>query len=111
MGTADGLRHAIKAMSEAAFPERFGTEQAYREGLTVVRCVSRPGRGAARMRRWRTNEPEATLPERTHAGVSGLESTICRGGDADRRDPAPPSRLSGGRPGGISGLRPPPNLR
>src|SRR3954447_18510975 len=69
VATADDLRPAIKAMSEAAFPERFGIEEARRKALTVVRCVSRLGRAAARAHRWRTDEPEATLPERTHRGV------------------------------------------
>jgi len=48
MATVDDLRHAIKAMSEAVFPERIGIEEACRKALTVVRCVARPGPAAPR---------------------------------------------------------------
>jgi len=50
MASAAGLRHAVKGLSEAAFRERFGTEQAcrqalfemrWREGLTCPACGGR----------------------------------------------------------------------
>jgi ribosomal protein L37AE/L43A len=50
MATAEGLRRAIKGLSEAAFRERFGTEEAcrealfqmrWREGLSCPACGSR----------------------------------------------------------------------
>ena len=50
MATTEGLRRAIKSLSEAAFRERFGTEEAcrqvlfelrWREGLTCPGCGHR----------------------------------------------------------------------
>src|SRR5436305_2686010 len=50
MASADGLRRAVKGLSEAAFRERFGTEEAcrealfrmrWREGLTCPACGHR----------------------------------------------------------------------
>ena len=50
MASAAGLRHSVKGLSEAAFRERFGTEQAcrqalfemrWREGLTCPACGGR----------------------------------------------------------------------
>ena len=37
MASADGLRRAVKGLSEAAFRERFGTEAACREALFAMR--------------------------------------------------------------------------
>src|SRR3954447_25129901 len=37
MASADGLRRAVKGLSEAAFRERFGTEAACREALFATR--------------------------------------------------------------------------
>ena len=37
MATAEGLRRAVKGLSEAAFRERFGTEEACREALFAMR--------------------------------------------------------------------------
>ena len=37
MTSADGLRRAVRGLSEAAFRERFGTEAACREALFAVR--------------------------------------------------------------------------
>src|SRR4051794_41604703 len=50
MTPADGLRRSVKGLSEAAFRERFGTEEAcrealygmrWREGLTCPGCAGR----------------------------------------------------------------------
>ena len=37
MASADGLRRAVRGLSEAAFRERFGTEEACREALSAMR--------------------------------------------------------------------------
>ncbi len=37
MASADGLRRTVKGLSEAAFRERFGTEEACREALFAMR--------------------------------------------------------------------------
>ena len=56
MTAADGLRRAVKGLSEAAFRERFGTEEACREVLFAVRwregltCPARGHRGFCRLR-------------------------------------------------------------
>src|SRR6185503_3115510 len=41
MTAADGLRRAMRGLSEAAFRERFGTEAACREALTCPACGHR----------------------------------------------------------------------
>ena len=50
MASADGLRRAVRGLSEAAFRERFGTEETcgtalfemrWREGLTCPACGGR----------------------------------------------------------------------
>ena len=55
MAPAEGLRRAVRGLSEAAFRERFGTEEAcreavfdmrWREGLTCPACG---GRGFCRL--------------------------------------------------------------
>src|SRR5215213_3830769 len=51
MATADGLRRAVKGLSEVAFRERFGTEEACRKALFAMRwreglsCPACGGRG------------------------------------------------------------------
>ena len=42
MATAEGLRRAVKGLSEAAFRERFGTEEACREALFAMRWQEGP---------------------------------------------------------------------
>ncbi len=37
MATAEGLRRAVKGLSEAAFRERFGTEEVCRKALFEMR--------------------------------------------------------------------------
>ena len=37
MATAEGLRRAVKGLSEVEFRERFGTEEACREALFAMR--------------------------------------------------------------------------
>ena len=37
MASADGVRRSVKGLSEAAFLERFGTEEACREALLGMR--------------------------------------------------------------------------
>src|SRR4051795_13611463 len=56
MASADGLRRAVKGLSEAAFRERFGTEAACREALFAMRwregltCPACGGRGFCELR-------------------------------------------------------------
>src|SRR4051795_6694075 len=56
MTSADGLRRAVRGLSEAAFRERFGTEAACREALFAMRwregltCPACGGRGFCRLR-------------------------------------------------------------
>ena len=50
MATADGLRRAVKGLSEAEFRERFGTEEACRKALLGMRWpegLAWPARPAA----------------------------------------------------------------
>src|SRR3569832_1354821 len=42
MASADGLRRAVKGLSEAAFRERFGTEEACRKALFAMRWREGP---------------------------------------------------------------------
>jgi transposase-like protein len=55
MASADGLRRAVQGLSEAAFRERFGTEEACREALFAMRwreglaCPACGGRGFCRL--------------------------------------------------------------
>src|SRR5437764_4882675 len=56
MASAEGSRRAVKGLSEAAFRERFGTEEACREALVAVRwreglsCPARGHRGSCALR-------------------------------------------------------------
>jgi transposase-like protein len=56
MASADGLRRAVRGLSEAAFRERFGTEEACREAMSQMRwregltCPACGGRGFCRLR-------------------------------------------------------------
>jgi transposase-like protein len=56
MASADGLRRAVRGLSEAAFRERFGTEEACREALFAMRwregltCPACGHRGFCRLR-------------------------------------------------------------
>src|SRR4051795_4670992 len=55
MASADGLRRAVRGLSEAAFRERFGPEEACREALFDMRwregltCPACGGRGFCRL--------------------------------------------------------------
>src|SRR3954451_19149168 len=55
MASADGLQRSVKGLSEAAFRERFGTEEACREALFDMRwregltCPACGGRGFCRL--------------------------------------------------------------
>jgi hypothetical protein len=56
MASAEGLRRAVKGLSEAEFRERFGTEEACREALFAMRwregltCPACGGRGFCELR-------------------------------------------------------------
>jgi transposase-like protein len=56
MASVDGLRRAVRGLSEAAFRQRFGTEEACRETLSQMRwregltCPACGGRGFCRLR-------------------------------------------------------------
>ena len=50
MTAADGLRRAVRGLSEAAFRERFGTEAACREALFAMRWREEIGRASCRER-------------------------------------------------------------
>src|SRR5918911_1427369 len=59
MATAAGLRRAMRGLSEAAFRERFGTEEACREALFGMRWregLTCPGRGHRGFCQLRTRE-------------------------------------------------------
>jgi transposase-like protein len=59
MASADGLRRAVRGLSEAAFRERFGTEEACREALFQMRWgegLTCPACGGARFCRLRTRK-------------------------------------------------------
>ena len=59
MATAEGLRRAVKGLSEAAFRERFGTEEACREALCELRWregLACPGCGGRSFCRLKTRE-------------------------------------------------------
>jgi transposase-like protein len=59
MAAADGLRRALKGLSEAAFRERFGTEEACREALFAMRWregLTCPGCGHRGFCRLKTRE-------------------------------------------------------
>ena len=59
MATAEGLRRAVKGLSEADFRERFGTEEACRQALFAMRWrvgLACPGCGGSSFCRLRTRE-------------------------------------------------------
>jgi transposase-like protein len=59
MATAEGLRRAVKNLSEAEFRERFGTEEACRQALFAMRWrvgLACPGCGGSSFCRLRTRE-------------------------------------------------------
>jgi transposase-like protein len=59
MAPAEGLRRSVKGLSEAAFRERFGTEEACRQALFEMRWrdgLTCPGCGGSRFCRLRTRE-------------------------------------------------------
>jgi hypothetical protein len=61
MASADGLRRAVRGLSEAAFRERFGTEEACREALFRMR--------------WREG---LTCPACGHRGFCALRTCLSR---------------------------------
>src|SRR5437763_3627795 len=105
MASADGLRRAVKGLSEAVFRERFGTEEACREALFAMRwregptCPACGHRGFCQLTTRQLFQvqrvQEAAAADRRH-GVSGYQAAadrlVCRylpsrpGQERDQRD-------------------------